>query len=74
MNVASGRPNVNLDSCHRDVTLLPTGTAVRPIYVLNLLSQPPELSAVVPLVIFGTDSGGSKCIVVSTSSLINLSF
>jgi len=68
-NVASGRPNVNLGSCHRDVTLLPTGTAELWLtYVLNLLPQPPEPSAVEPLVIFGTDSGGSKCIVVSTSS------
>lgn len=38
------------------------------IYVLNLLRQPPELSAAGPLVTFGTDSGGSKCINVSKSS------
>jgi len=69
VNVASGHPNVNLGSCHRDVAFLPTGTAeLWLIYVLNLLPQPPELSAVVPLVIFGTDSGGNKFIVVSTSS------
>jgi len=47
------------------MTLLPTGTAeLWHIYVLNLLPQVPELSAIVPLVIFGTDSGGSKCICV----------
>jgi hypothetical protein len=75
VNVASGRPNINLGSCHLDMTLLPTGTAkIWRIYILNVLPQPPELYAMVPLVISGTDSGGSKCIYVSTSRWIKCSF
>lgn len=43
MNVSSGRPNINHVSCHREKTLLPTGTAElwHIIQVHNLLPQLP---------------------------------